>query len=33
MEVDLPIGEAEEFTQELRAWCAKPEYPFMWTTD
>jgi hypothetical protein len=30
---DLLPKEAEEFAQELRAWCAKPEYVFVWKGD
>jgi hypothetical protein len=29
IEVDLPIGEAKEFAQELRAWGAKRDYTFL----
>lgn len=29
----LTPKEAEEFAQELRAWCAKPEYHFVWKAD
>jgi hypothetical protein len=29
----LTLKGEEEFAQELRAWGAKPEYPFMWTKD
>jgi len=30
---DLSPKEAEEFAGELKAWCAKPEYTFVWKGD
>ena len=30
---DLTPTEAEEFAKELKAWCDKPEYAFMWKAD
>lgn len=30
---DLSQKEAEAFASELRAWCAKPEYAFVWKGD
>lgn len=29
----LTPKEAEEFAQELKAWCGKPEYAFVWQAD
>lgn len=30
---DLSPEEAEEFARDLEAWCAKPEYAFVWNGD
>jgi hypothetical protein len=30
---DLTPTEAEVFARELKAWCDKPEYAFVWTAD
>ena len=30
---DLTPMEAEEFAKELKAWCDKPEYAFVWKAD
>lgn len=30
---DLTPSESEEFAREIRAWCSKPEYSFIWKGD
>lgn len=30
---DLSSEEAEAFARELKQWCAKPDYPFVWKGD